>query len=266
MENEKRKQITYAVLALVILCAALAFGLGQMEDSSEEIPEAQPLEATFTEDAEGDGAEVMDSEIPEAYTMESFPIILQIPELPTGCEVTALTMVLQYYGFDVEKTTMAAEYLPTVDEMFYYGEDGTLYGTDLQQYFIGNPFTEDGVVCGTGAIVTAADTYLNDQGSDMQAIDLTGSSPEELYGLVSQDIPVIVWVTIGMADREVNGSWYTEDGTYIDWSTSDHGAVLIGYSEDLVTIADPISGETEYDREQFESVFESRSCQCVILE
>jgi uncharacterized protein YvpB len=175
-------------------------------------------------------------------------------------------MVLQYYGFDVEKTTMAAEYLPTVDEMFYYGEDGTLYGTDLQQYFIGNPFTEDGVVCGTGAIVTAADTYLNDQGSDMQAIDLTGSSPEELYGLVSQDIPVIVWVTIGMADREVNGSWYTEDGTYIDWSTSDHGAVLIGYSEDLVTIADPISGETEYDREQFESVFESRSCQCVILE
>lgn len=46
------------------------------------------------------------------------------------------------------------------------------------------------------------------------------------------------------------------------WSTQDHGAVLIGYSEETVTIADPISGMMEYDREQFES----RGRQCVILQ
>ena len=50
-----------------------------------------------------------------------------------------------------------------------------------------------------------------------------------------------------------------------DWSTNDHGAVLIGYSAGTVTIADPISGICEYFREQFEKVFASRGNQCVIL-
>ena len=47
---------------------------------------------------------------------------------------------------------------------------------------------------------------------------------------------------------------------------NDHGAVLIGYGPDTVTIADPISGLVEYSREQFESVFASRSYKCVIIQ
>ncbi len=39
--------------------------------------------------------------------------ILQNPELPTGCEITSLTILLRYYGFDAEKTDMAKNYLPT---------------------------------------------------------------------------------------------------------------------------------------------------------
>ena len=33
--------------------------------------------------------------------------ILQNPELPVGCEITALTTLLRHYGFDAEKTDMA---------------------------------------------------------------------------------------------------------------------------------------------------------------
>ena len=136
----------------------------------------------------------------------------------------------------------------------------------MNEYFIGDPFTAGGIICGTGAIVTAADRYLDDQRSPMRALDVTGSSPEELYERVSQGQPVVVWVTISMADRGSTQGWYTEDGEYVDWSTNDHGAVLIGYTETTVTIADPISGRIEYDREQFEKVFESRGNQCVVLE
>ena len=100
----------------------------------------------------------------------------------------------------------------------------------------------------------------------MQAVDKSGAAPEELYAFVSEDTPVVVWITICMANRNTPQGWYTEDGTYVDWSTNDHGAVLIGYSEDTVTIADPISGIVEYSRTQFESVFASRSYQCVVLE
>lgn len=206
------------------------------------------------------------SEDDDSYLIENFESIIQTPELPTGCEITALTMVLNYYGFDADKITMASDYLPTTYSYFYYGDDGTLYGPDLNNYFVGNPFTTGGYICGTGAIITAADEYLSDEESSMRAVDMTGSSPEELYKLVSEDTPVVVWVTIYMVNRtDVNG-WYTESGEYVDWSTSDHGAVLIGYTDDTVTIADPISGIVEYDRQAFESVFASRGNKCVILE
>lgn len=160
---------------------------------------------------------------------------------------------------------MAAEYLPTAGMGLYYGADGRLYGTDLNEYFIGDPFTEDGVICGTGAIVTAADAYLEAAGSSLRAEDLTGTDPEELYRLVSEDQPVVVWVTISMADRGETEGWYTEDGEYVDWSHNDHGAVLIGYSGTTVTIADPISGQIEYDRQQFEEVFADRGNRCVVI-
>lgn len=206
-------------------------------------------------------------EIPDEYVIESFPLILQMPELPTGCEITALTMVLQYYGYNADKVEMATVYLPTLSSSgIYYGTDGRKYGNDLNQYFIGDPTTENGLICGTTAIVTAADTYLETQGSSLRAADMTGSLPEELYELVSENVPVVVWCTISMADRTVQDGWYTESGDYVDWGTGDHGAVLIGYSTDTVTIADPISGQVEYSRSQFESVFASRGNQCVILQ
>ena len=138
------------------------------QDSSEEdaADEALPQKNT------SDSAESY-SDVPEASTdnvidvyheIQDFEIIYQEPELPTGCEITALTMALNYYGYPVDKTVMASEYLPTASADRYYGSDGRLYGTDMNEYFIGDPFTENGIICGTGAIVTAADSYLADQG------------------------------------------------------------------------------------------------------
>ena len=69
-----------------------------------------------------------------------------------------------------------------------------------------------------------------------------------------------------MKERRETQGWYTESGKYVEWSSNDHGAVLIGYDRDDVIIADPISGLCRYPREQFEHVFESRGRQCVILE
>ncbi|MCD7737951.1 MAG: C39 family peptidase [Lachnospiraceae bacterium] len=219
--------------------------------------------------AEGEGTpgntEVSVDSDGSGHQIEDFEIIYQMPELPTGCEVVALTMVLHYYGFDVDKTVMASEYLPTADAVFYYGSDGVKYGPDLNKYFVGDPFSNAGYICGTEAILTAANSYLQDAGSSLEAVDMTGSSVEELYRLVSQDVPIVVWVTIGMVERYSTAGWYTEEGEYVEWSSNDHGAVLIGYTEDTVTIADPISGLVEYSREDFESVFESRGNQCVIL-
>ena len=278
------KILTGSLLSLTLLACA-AFGCqgacGSLEQEAAGQVETQENEmdwrATGQTDAGSEESDESDGGNTEAMSevaakesasaqIADFPIINQMPELPTGCEITALTMALNYYGYPVDKTVMASEYLPTASADRYYGTDGRMYGTDMNEYFIGDPFAEGGIICGTGAIVTAADRYLSDEGSSLRALDVTGSSPEELYERVRQGQPVVVWVAISMADRRSTEGWYTENGDYVDWSTNDHGAVLIGYTETTVTIADPISGRMEYDREQFEEVFASRGSQCVVLE
>lgn len=67
----------------------------------------------------------------EEYQIEDFPIVLQMPELPTGCEITALTMVLNYYGYPVDKVSMVSNFLPLADDDLYYGENGKFYGPDM---------------------------------------------------------------------------------------------------------------------------------------
>lgn len=53
--------------------------------------------------------------------------ILQNPELPTGCESVALTMVLNYYGQKLSKTTIADEYLIRDPENFVTAYKGDPY-------------------------------------------------------------------------------------------------------------------------------------------
>ena len=53
-------------------------------------------------------------ETTDTYLIPNFEIVSQMPELPTGCEITALTMVLNYYDYQADKTEIATEYLPTV--------------------------------------------------------------------------------------------------------------------------------------------------------
>lgn len=198
--------------------------------------------------------------------LTDFNIMEQYPELPTGCEITAMTMVLNYYGYQVDKVTMALDYMPKVQAEFYRSEDGRLMGPDLENYFVGDPTQETGYICGTGAIVTAANAYLTDVGSDLTAVAMKNAQPEELYDLIDQGTPVVIWCTINMEDRAETDGWYREDGIYMEWSTNDHGAVLIGYDEDTVTVADPIYNRITVSRTQFEKIFAERGGQCVILQ
>ena len=268
-------KIINGVLAVLLVCTIIFLCYFIPQNLSAEVAACKPVLETANNTSETskndifleENMEEQESVIAESqHQINSFDIIFQMPELPTGCEITALTMVLNYYGMEADKVEMATKYLPTQELNLYYGSDGRLYGNDLNQYFIGNPTTENGYVCGPGAIVTAANAYLQDQGSDLTAVDYTGADVDTLYEIVSQDIPVVVWVTISMTDRGETEGWYTRSGEYVDWSTYDHGAVLIGYTQDTVTIADPISGKMEYSREDFERVFASRGNQCVVLQ
>ena len=284
------KKITAIILAVVVFIGGFGAGniyrsickaeaISQKETETEDSEEASAQDGAETESeaqsetqsetvAVGLESTQISAEVKKSNSgtqLTDFDIIEQYPELPTGCEITAMTMVLNYYGYNVDKVTMALDYMPKVQAEFYRSEDGRLMGPDLENFFVGDPTEETGYICGTGAIVTAANAYLTDVGSDMTAVAMKNAQPEELYDLIDQGTPVVIWCTINMEDRAETDGWYREDGTYMEWSTNDHGAVLIGYDEDTVTVADPIYNRITVSRAQFEKIFAERGGQCVIL-
>lgn len=73
-------------------------------------------------------------------------VILQKPELPTGCESVALTMVLKQKGYPIEKTTIAEEYL-------IYNRDNYASG------YVGDPSTYGGVGIYPPGLVNTANCF-----------------------------------------------------------------------------------------------------------
>lgn len=163
--------------------------------------------------------------------------INQNPELPTGCEVTSLTIVLNYLGYDVDKLTMSDLFLPK-------GEIGK---TDPDVAFIGNPRDKHSYGANAPVLVNAANDYLSKIESDYRAYDITGSEFKDLEKYVVDGYPVMIWETINMLESYPSTKW-TIDNKEVQWYANFHCMVLIGWTEDTYIVADPLKGIVEYDK------------------
>lgn len=186
----------------------------------------------------------------------------QYPELPTGCEITSLTTVLNYYGYDVSKTTMSDDYLEkSIDKVANFWE-----------IFLGNP-RSNGFGCYAGPIVKAANKYLEEQDNKYKAVNASGTQFEKLLKEVENGNPVIIWST--MYNEKINDlrEPYTTykweiDGKTIQWIAPEHCMVLIGYDIDrnVAIMSDPQRGIVEYNLETVKSRYAAMHSQCVILQ
>lgn len=170
--------------------------------------------------------------------------ILQKPDLPTGAEITCLTIVLNYLGDYADKVYMAENYLTIA-------EPGT---TSPYEAYLGDPKTSsESYGCYAPVIVDAANRYFSDKGeSKKQALDVSGSSIDELLAYVKKGMPVIVWGTINMTASSKTTEWQIEDFVY-RWREKSHCTVLIGYNKtkSTVIVADPLQGIVEYDMDTY---------------
>ena len=193
------------------------------------------------------------SQTQRAVSLE-VPALEQYPELPTGCESVALTNALLSIGFDLEKTEIADTWLPLSDSNFVTA-------------FMGDPHSIDGHSCMAPAIVQTAAAYLAAQESSLEAIDLTGTSFEELLAEVAAGNPVVVWCTIGL---EAPGTAYqverAGDRTYRLYANS-HCVVVSGYDLDAGTIlvSDSLAGQVSYDLQQFAARYYELGAQAVVV-
>ena len=187
--------------------------------------------------------------------------ILQTPELPTGCEATSLTMLLNYIGFDADKLTVADEYLPK----------GEYRRSDFNKVFVGDPRSRQAYGCTAGVIAETAEKFLSDYDKDnkWQVINITGCSSEIIYSAVKYGNPVVVWGSIDMEEIiEDHVSWTdAETGNAVSWVGGEHCLLLTGYDtrERLVYVNDPLRGQVSYDMRIFEKRFEELNRNAVII-
>src|SRR5690606_3282661 len=101
------------------------------------------------------------------------PIISQLPELPTGCEITAVTMMLQYLGLDVDKITLANE------------KPKHPWNPNLG--YVGNPYKRNGWTIYPTALMGLVQKYAG------SATNLTNVSNSNLERQLLSNKPVVVW-------------------------------------------------------------------------
>ncbi|CAM3926414.1 C39 family peptidase [Mesobacillus zeae] len=103
------------------------------------------------------------------------PLIAQLPELPTGCEITAVTLMLRYKGAPVNKIALDTE-MPK-------------HTWDPNYGYVGNPFTKRGWTIYPPALMGLVKKYAGN------AWNLTGASNATIASQLLKGRPVVVWVS-----------------------------------------------------------------------
>ena len=197
--------------------------------------------------------ESIETALPDAVQLD-VECIPQNPELPNGCEITSAAMALNYLGYEVDKTTLAVDYLPT--HIPYWEAD-----PDVE--FMGSPADELSFYCLPGAITTAINAYLDEQASPYEAVDITGASTDELELYLAQDTPVLLWTTRAFTEPLYNYTFTLPDGSW-PYSNS-HCLVLTGCDADNYYFADPMLEITEIDRETLALRFTQMGSHAVVI-
>lgn len=167
---------------------------------------------------------------------------LQMPELPTGCEATALGTLLRMNGVNVTKFDVA-DAMPKSD------------GSDFVYSFWGNPYSAtDGWACMAPCSVITANKFLKN--SNKVAVEYTGTNLTDLK------FPSVVWVTMYLNDPL--SSNYESNGYRL--FKNPHCVVVTRIEIDSVYVIDPLVGEVAYPFERFNNVYKELGCQAVYIE
>lgn len=193
--------------------------------------------------------------------------LMQIPEFPNGCEIVSLTAVLNYYGYNVSRDTMADTYLPKQN---FEWKNGKRYGADPYKYYAGNPRSKNaGWYSFAPPIVKANEEYMKTQENKMTAVDITGSEKEEIKQHLIEGKPIVIWTTLDLRKPKLNSHWYIhETGEYMKAYTNLHAVVLHGFDEEknIAYVMNPLKGHVEYNLDNFFNSYEEMGRHAIVLE
>lgn len=158
------------------------------------------------------------------------PLINQYPELPSGCEVTALAMALNYYGINVSKTTLA-------DQMIYddvpikRAPDRTiLQWGDPDVGYVGDPY-DLGITINPKPLKQLLDQYRPG------GIAIHGEDFSVVEKHVKEGKPTLAWITLNY-EMPIHRTWKTPEGKEVFAPRPLHVVTITGVDDNYVYFND----------------------------
>lgn len=188
--------------------------------------------------------------------------------IPTGCESVSTVAVLQYLGIAITPDEFIEEYLPC--ERFWR-ENGKVYGANPHEYFAGNPYETSSLGCFSEVIVKALDNMKQQNFAGMKELqvrNVTGKSLDHLENnFLSNQVPVILWVTMGMGPSYEGMKYFLKDESQYTWRAQEHCMVLCGFDEQSYYLMDPLAGGkiVKYDKKLVEQRYEEMGREAVVV-
>ncbi|MGM0805743.1 MAG: C39 family peptidase [Bacillota bacterium] len=244
------------ILLLFVITFLLGMGYAAYDNRNTEEHENK----TNEEQTVKSNALVLKSETKSKVNVPDVPLILQKPELDRGCEVTALAMLLQHAGVEVDKMELAKNIKK--DPTPYKNENGTYYYGNPNDGFVGDIYTFDKMGYGVyhEPVAELAEKYLPGK-----IQDLSGTSFEDaVLKPLSDGKPV--WIITNATFNKLSESefrtWNTPSGqVQITWN--EHSVVVTGYDDRFVYFNDPLGTATKAERKGFEEAWVQMGSQAI---
>ncbi|MFY9115104.1 MAG: C39 family peptidase [Dethiobacteria bacterium] len=254
--EEAKRRIIIAVFAVVLFFSFVTVLYIELEPTrNSRTRELAAQEIEFLEEEE---------KILKPISIIDAPLILQLPELPRGCEVTSLAMLLNHAGIPVDKMTLAREIKK--DDTVYRVEGGKVYFGNPYEGFVGNMYDRSypGLAVYHEPICELAEKYLPGR-----VVDLTGTEFEDILYPISEGRPV--WVIVNSEYDELDEKhfkvWKTPSGSVkITYKT--HAVLLTGYDDDYIYFNDPLVNQKnrKVERPAFERCWVQMGRQAITYE
>jgi uncharacterized protein YvpB len=243
------------VFALLIPLQSIASISGKTEIPPTE-PNMANISASEPQNTSSQSKTTAETTAKTSAIIPNVPQVPQNPELPRGCEVTSLTMLLNYAGVKVDKMELAQQ-IQEVD----FKQDG-LKG-NMNEGFVGDMYSFDNPGLGvfSGPVYQLGLAYLPES-----LTNLTGSDMTDLYRMIDQGSPVWVLTNTSfklLPDKEFE-TWQTNQGT-MKVTYHQHSVVMTGYDDQYVYINDPMDTEPnkKVNRADFEQAWEQMGRQAI---
>lgn len=174
-----------------------------------------------------------------ASKMISAPLVRQMPELPRGCEVTSLTMLLNHAGVKANKMTLAKQVKK--DPAPLKISKGKKYFGNPNLGFVGDmySFRKPGFGVFNKPVESLANSYMPGR-----IVNLSGQSFDSVLDYVSSGRPVWVINTswFSYVPSKYWQTWYTPQGV-VRITMKEHSVLVTGYDSKYVYFNDPLDGK-----------------------